>query len=310
MATTVSFGAQEDYCERVFAELGECYHLWTPENFEIIFTDEEDFKFGMSILGIAVKLSPEVRVLTFEIMSNHLHLTCAGPLDRILVLFGTVKDLLKRYVRNRGRTVNWDGFVASTRLLETLADVRNVIIYDNRNGYLVSNRYTPYTYPWGANRYYFNPDACRLARENAEPMHIREIRATSHVRFADGAKGLMKFDGYALPLSFCAIETGERLFRDAQHYFNKISRNIESNAAIAKEIGESIYYTDDDLFDAVSKICRKKYGDPMPSRLKPDAKIEMAKTMRFEYNASVKQIQRMLKLDSGITAALFQTPSH
>jgi len=310
MVTNFGFAEKENYCEKVFSDLGECYHLWTPENFEIIFTDENDFKLGMSILGIAAKLFPDIKILTFEIMSNHLHLVCAGALDRILALFETIKNLLKKFVQNEGRTINWEGFYACTRLMETLADIRNVIVYDNRNGYVVSNRYTPFTYPWGANRYYFNPDACRLARDKAELMHIREIRATSHVRYADNIKGLMKFDDYALPLSFCAIDTGELLFRDAMHYFNRISRNIESNVAIAKEIGESVHYTDDELFDAVSKICLKKYGEPMPSRLIPGAKIEMAKTMHFEYNASVKQIQRMLKLDSGTMSALFQTTNH
>jgi len=303
---TSTFREKENYCERAFFELGECYHIWTSENFEIIFTDDDDFKIGMDIIGITSKLFPEVRILTFEIMSNHLHLTCAGVLDRILALFETVKDLLKRFAKAKGRTINWDGFVASTRYLDTLADVRNVIVYDNRNGYVVSNRYTPFTYPWGANRYYFNPDACRLAKSFAQTMHIREIRSTSHVRYADSIKGLLKFDGYALPLSFCEIENGERLFRDAPHYFSKISRNIESNVAIAKEIGESIHYTDDELFNAASSLCRKKYGEPIPSRLNADAKIEMAKIMRFEYNASAKQIQRMLKLDSIILTALFQ----
>jgi len=303
---TAGFVEKENCCERAFIGCGECYHLWTSENFEIIFTDEDDYKIGMNIIGIASKLFPEVRLLTFEIMSNHLHLTCSGSLDKILALFETIKDLLKRFAKVKGRIINWDGFVAGTRLLETLSDIRNVIVYDNRNGYVVSNQYTPFTYPWGANRYYFNPDACRLAEIGARPMHIREIRAISHVRYADSVKGLMKFDGYALPLSFCDIEIGEQLFRDAPHYFNKIAKNIESSAAIAKEIGESIHYTDDELFDAVSKICSRKYADPVPSRLKPEAKIEVAKTMRFEYNASVKQIQRMLKLDSGIISALFQ----
>jgi len=306
MAMTSGFREKEIFCERLFAEFGECYHLWTSENFEIIFIDEDDFKMGVNILGIASKLFLEVKILTFEIMSNHLHLTCVGVLDRILALFETIKDLLKRNAKAKGRIINWDGFIASTRLLETLTDVRNVIVYDNRNGFVVGNQYTPFTYPWGANRYYFNPDSCRLARSYAEIMHIREIRAISHVRYADGIKGLLKFDGYALPLSFCAIEAGERLFRDATHYFSKISRNIESDVAIAKEIGESIHYTDDELFGAVSRICRNKYGDPIPSRLNPEAKIDVAKTMRFEYNASVKQIQRMLKLDSEILAALFK----
>lgn len=294
------FGAKESLCEKVFTEIGECYHLWTPENFEIIFTSEEDFKQGMSIVGISAKLFPDVSILTYELMSNHFHFTCAGSLGRILQMFDTVKKMLRKFADTRGRTIDWNGFVARTRLLESLADVRNVIIYVNRNGYVVSDRHTPYTYPWGANRYYFNPDACKLARENSEMMHIRELRSVSHGRYADGVKGLFKDDGCALPLSFCDVEKGEMLFRDAVHYFRMTTKNVELNAAIAKEIGENMYYIDDELFEIISKKCRLKYGEAIPSRLNPMEKTEVARMMRYEYNASSKQIMRILKLSPEI----------
>ena len=311
--TTSDFAAKESYCERAFREVGECHHLWTPENFEIIFTCDDDFKAGMGIIGIAAKLFEDVRILTYEIMSNHLHITAAGRLQRILELFEYIKEMLKRYCKTQDRTIAWDKFQAGHRLIETLEDIRNVIVYNNRNGYVVRNAYTPFTYPWGANRYYFNPDGCRLAAEHAEPVHIREIRLISHARFADGVKGLMKFEGYALPTTFCDIDAGERLFRYPAHYFSKISRSIEADAKIAKEIGESVFYTDDDLYGAVCRIAAEKFSKlvgggnqrPSPAVLPAQAKIELARTMRFEYNASDKQIQRMLKLDPQIISSLF-----
>ena len=331
MATS-EFAVKENFCEREFFELGECYHLWTPENFEIIFTCGEDFKVGMSIVGIVAKLFPDIRVLTFEIMSNHLHLTAAGRLQRILEMFGSIREMLRRYFKSKERAIAWDKFQAGTRLLETIEDVRNVIVYNNRNGYVVRHAYTPFTYPWGANRYYFNPDARKLAAEHSETMHIRELRRISHSRFADGIKNLMKYEGHALPTSFCDIKTGEALFRDPAHYFSKISRSIEADAKIAKEIGESVFYTDDDLYSAVCRMAAEKFskltgasgGTDMehghgagpggigtengrqisPTQLPAQAKLEIAKTMRFDYNASDKQIQRMLKLDPQIISSL------
>ena len=317
----IDFSTKEHFCESAFRELGECFHLWTPENFEIIFTCEEDFKAGMSIMGICAKLFPDVTILTFELMSNHLHITAAGKLARLLAMFETIKEMLKRMFKSKGRTIDWEKFVAGYRRLETLTDARNVIVYNNRNGYAVRPDCTPFTYPWGANRYYFNPDACKLATNCSSPVHIREIRIISHARFADGVKGLLKYEGYVLPLSFCDIRAGERLFRDPAHYFSKISRSIEADAKIAKEIGESIFYTDDDLYSAVCRICREGYSTKFseasgqnakqfrsgitPAQLPAQAKLEVARTMRFEYNASDKQIQRILKLDQQTVTSLF-----
>lgn len=299
-----SFHEEERICELVFESIGECYHLWTPENFEIIFTSDSDFKIGMDITAVSAKLFPDIRILTYELMANHLHMILAGPESRICSLFKTMKRFLTRYFQANGRSIDWSGFTPGLRRINSLEDLRNVIIYDNRNGYVISPRHTPFSYPWGANRYYFNPDACRLSMIKAKKMTLRERQSSTRSRSADNVSDIMYFDGYALPLSFCDIETGQKLFRNASHYFNKVSRSIETDKSIAKEIGENIYYTDNDLFALISKTCRERYGIPNPGQIPSEAKVEIAKMMRFEYNASVKQIQRILKLGSSAIIAL------
>lgn len=294
---------KEQLCAQAFAELGECYHLWTPEDFELIFTNEDEFKMGMGIVGIAAKLYPDVIIITFELMSNHLHITASGLRASVLAMFGMIKIMLRKMVKSAGRNVDWDKFEAKTRNLNNLEDIRNVIVYDNRNGYVVSPDHSPYSYPWGANKYFFNHDACRLAKSNAVAMTYSYRRQVAHSHIANKMVGLLCFDGYALPLSFCNIALGERMFRDASHYFYKISRSIEQSKDIAKEIGESIFYTDNELYASIASICQKTYGEKVPSRLNSQDKIALAKTMRFEYNASVKQIHRMLKIDIKVVCA-------
>lgn len=88
----------------------------------------------------------QVRILTFELMSNHMHGAIVGERIVILSFFDSVKKYLSRHFRKVGRTIDWSGFNARTRELLSLEDVRNVIIYNNRNGYVVSKNYTPFTY--------------------------------------------------------------------------------------------------------------------------------------------------------------------
>lgn len=299
-----SFYEEERVCDLVFESIGECYHLWTPENFEIIFTCESDFQIGMNIMAVSAKLYPDIRILTFELMANHLHMVAAGQESRIRSLFTTIKRFLTRYFHASGRSIDWSGFTPGLRRISSLEDLRNVIIYDNRNGYVISTHHTPFSYPWGANRYYFNADARRLAMSQSRKMALRERQSSTRSRSADNITDILCFDGYALPLSFCDIETGQKLFRNESHYFSKVSRSIETDKSIAKEIGESIYYTDNDMFTLVSKTCRERYGIPSPGQIPSEAKVEIAKMMRFEYNASVKQIQRMLKLGPAAVQAL------
>ncbi len=78
------------------------YHLWTPDNHQILFTCEADFKMAMNIIALS-------------------------------------------------------GFECRLRVLETAVDVRNVLSYNNRNGFLVSPDETPFSYRWGAGRWTDTP---------------------------------------------------------------------------------------------------------------------------------------------------------
>ncbi len=294
-----SFYERETVCSLVFSELGECWHLSSSENFEIIFCSDDDFKAGMGIVAVCARMFPEVHIFTFALMSNHLHFTAAASKDRLLLFIDAVKQMLFRYFRAQGRPINIDAMTFCIQSLDSLERVRNVIAYDNRNGYLVSPDHTPFSYPWGANKYYFNPDAKRLALTKPKKMTFEEIRALAHTHKADSLPEILCFDGCALPLNYCDIATGERLFRDPSHYFYLISRNIENNKQIAREIGEGIFYTDNELFSAISRIAKEKFGCVSINEASPMAKIELAKIMRYDYNAPTKQIMRFLKLSQG-----------
>ena len=298
------FHAKENSCELVFLQLGDCYHLWTPENHEIIFTNDADFRFGMNAIGISARLFPEVRILTFELMSNHIHIAAAARKDRLLLLFDSFTALILKWLKSEGRHISLKSFQPGLRQLTSLDELRNVIVYDNRNGYVISQHHTPFTYPWGANRYYYSPDTCQLAMLLSKKLSLRERRRISHSRIADNAEGLLLFEDCAMPLSFCDISTGESLFRNATQYFSKISKSIESSREIAKEIGESVWYTDDELYSIVRKISQEQYNIHSPSQLPSPAKIDLAKTLRYDYNASQKQILRMLKVDKVILQSL------
>ena len=207
-----NFYERESQCEAVFARLGTVVHLWTNENFEIIFTCNDDFKAGMNIVGLCAGLFPGLTILTFELMSNHIHFTLCGTEEDVISFFNVLKKHLSKYFRKERRAINWDNFLEKHRVLHSLNDARNVIVYNNRNGYLVNDNHTPFTYPWGANRFYFNQELRCLALSNAKdlPFQTRRVCFCSHA--ADRISKIPSFDGYALPTSFCKIEEGERLF--------------------------------------------------------------------------------------------------
>lgn len=302
-----TFAQEESSCELVFRKLGTCWHLYTPENYPVIMTDSMDFRAGMTLLAICAFHFPSIRILTFQWMSNHLHVTLAGPEGDIIRLFAMLKKYLGNYLKAKGRAGSLDGWDSKLRRIKDLNDLRNVIAYNNRNGFLVNTDYTPFSYLWGANRCFFNPDAKARFRECRDTIPCTTIRETFRTHKFDGFAGKPFMDSIIPPQAFCDIVSAEALFRNARHYFSLISRNMEGMKSVAEEIGESLYYTDDDLYSILVGIARDQYGGAKPNLLPTQAKIELARKMHYDYNAGVKQIARMLKIDPAVLSGILPT---
>ena len=300
-----SFSEKENACELLYENLGPCYHLYTPENYEVIFVSEDDFKAGMTIMALCALISPDIRILTFQLMSNHIHSTAAGSEEACVAFFKSFRRRLQLYLKGKGRSLDLAAWDVSLRRTGSLKDLRTIIVYTNRNGFLVNPDETPFSYRWGANRLFFNPDSFALHSRSRERLTVTHIRKTIHSGDYDRMAGLPMVDGYVSPLSFCDVRTAMGLSRDAHHYYHMASRDLESQQMLAKELGESIYYTDNELYTAVVRYVGNKYGSLIPATLPKDAKLETARWMHYEYNAGNKQVSRILRLDRSVVDSMF-----
>jgi len=296
----------EQRCINVFLKKGPFRHLCTPGKLtEIICENEDDYRFCVSMIAIAAVVA-NVRIITFEIMSNHIHVVLSGTDDDCHRFFDYFKDKLKRYFTKTGRYKNLDGFEPTLIPVDSLDSLRNEIVYTSRNAYMATGAYTPFSYPWGGGNLFFNTFAEKVPAKKYKTLTYREKRAVCH-----GA-GLELPDNYEvddkgmlLPRSFCDYKFGESLFHDARHYFNMVSKNFEAYSEVARRLGDSIVLTDDELFAAVVQISKAKYGETRPTMLPVKDKIDVARQIRRDYNASEGQIQRMLRLNRSDVSQLF-----
>lgn len=302
-----NFSDTEFDCNVVFDNSGPFWHIYTPEDNPIIFSNSSEFMEGMNIVGICAKLCTQVSILTFELMSNHMHYTVAGAEDDVNSFYSVLKHCITNWLEGKGRISNTNNWTSPPRRIKDLNDLRNVIAYNNRNGFLVSPEHTPFSYPWGANRYFFNPEAkLRFSRSSEKSfMSMRARRQLIHSHIVDCVTGPVLMDGYACPLDFCDVAAAEKLFRNASHYLSLITRNVESQKAIAAEIGERVFYNDDELFKVVCSLTKKVSSQSSPAVLSKEEKLSIANTLHHDYNASNKQISRMLRLDISIVNSIY-----
>ena len=201
-----SFFEKEDRCRRVFEwtirKFGGVWHLCTPgEKQPLIFKRPEDYAFAMTLVAMCAFDCPNVQVITFEIMSNHVHFVLCGSQSDVMAFF---------------------------------------------NNFVVDPGHTPFSYPYGANSCYFMPMIRERKHVLFGELTLREKRNLIHAREPSYPKDYIITDGYFSPVNYCRFDIGEAIFRDARHYFFLLGKNVESYRDIAKEIGDSIYYTDDD----------------------------------------------------------------
>src|SRR5574344_253862 len=301
-----TYGEKEAECEYRFNEAGVMWYMCTPGHLsEILFTCKEEFICGINLLAVSADKSPNIKLFNFEMMSNHLHWLMSGSKEDCKDMFSLYKDKLARYFGSIGKKANLSTFQPNLISVPDYNAFRNTSVYINRNGYLVNSAYTPYTYPWGTGRYFFQSPLEPDPSVPFSSLTLRERRKLSHLKDAVLSEKITVSGELINPLSYCHIKEAEEFFRDAHHYFSLISKNYEAFSDIAKTLGDSIFISDDEMYSAISLICTKKYNINRPSLIPSAAKIEIAKTMHFEYNASNKQIQRILRLDPQAVETLF-----
>lgn len=301
-----SFYSLEQNCEHDFIINEPFWHLYTDGNqASIIFTSEADFIVGMNLMAVSTIRYPSIKVYTFTLMNNHVHLIISGDGNHCIEFFEYFRNRLQRYFARNGRCMNLSRFKGSIIRITDLKMLRNEIAYVNRNGYSAHTKYTPFSYPWSAGGAYFNPIAKELPKEPLCRFPLKTRREICKSRDADLPEHIMVYKGIILPSCYCHISEGENFFRSASHYFYNISKNYDAYSAIADRLHESVFITDEEMYSVVAMLSIKHHNIKQPSLLSAKEKIEMARIMHRNYNASNRQIRNILKLGKEIVEELF-----
>jgi len=238
-------------------------------------------------------------------MGNHVHLILAGQREECIKAFDLFAARLRQAFPKRQRVIDWNKFKMDILPIGSLQALRNEIIYANRNAFVANPSYTPDSYPWGGGCAYFCPWMKHLTTTPLGELPILTQRALLHTKKIAPFKDLKVIDSIPFIPSFCDIKLGESMYRDARSYFNSLTRNAEAFSQIASRLKDTIFLTDEELYSAICSYINKEYSVKTPAQLSGQQKIDTARHMHFNYNASNQQLRRMLRLDMSILEELF-----
>ena len=306
--SALSFTEKERICNEAFVNNGPYWHIYTNGTImQNIFCSKEDYNCGMWQLAIAKCIAKGVKLLTFELMSNHVHLVAAGTKDDCEKFFKLFASRIKHIFTRLGKVIDWSRFQYEILPIDSLTALRNEIIYTNRNAYVANANYTPLSYLWGGGCAYFNPFLEYLQIKAFSQLPIQKQRQILHSRDTSAFARLYIWEDSVFIPSFCDISLGESMFQDARKYFNSLTRNAEAFSQIASRIKDTMFLTDDELYAVTTAYIDKEYKTTQIKLLSPQQKIDTSKHLHFKYNATNSQIRRILKIDISILEEMFPT---
>ena len=186
--------------------------------------------------------------------------------------------------------------------------LRNEIIYVNRNAYVANHRYTPFSYPWGGGWAYFNPVINLLPVISVKEAGCTKARRLTNCRDVAAIAELQFVGNVPFIPSFCRIDLGQNMFQDARSYFHALSRNAEAYSQIASRLKDTVFLTDDEMFVVAARCASEMFSAKLNS-LTPDQKVQLARKLHFDYNASNQLLRRVLKLELSILDEMFPSPT-
>ena len=130
---------KEAFCENSFLSSGPYWHLYTSgKQTKLVFRNDEDYAFGMNAIAQTSLEYSSVQILSFAIMSNHLHIVAGGLESDLVAWFKYFRKKLARGLSSDLDNGNHlpDDFQEEHKGLTDLNSLRNAIAYVNRNGYV------------------------------------------------------------------------------------------------------------------------------------------------------------------------------
>lgn len=269
-----------------------------------IFHSREDFVTAMNDVAICV-LRYDVVILCFCLMSNHFHFVLKGSYQECYAFMNEFKRICAIRMRDRCGEVNGLKDVdLRFDLLDSQEYLENAIAYVLRNPLAARIIMMPYFYEWSSALAYFRGkgELQGIPLNSLSIRKRREILRTRHDVVPD--KYVLCNGGFVHPASYIASEEVESIFRHPSRLMMALAKKVENEFEVASGAANQIVMLDPELKTHILELIRNEFGVDSLSQLSADDRLRLCLLVRRNFNASVKQISRVLRLSQSLVASV------
>lgn len=287
------------------------YYLVTTDHLEaaLWFREDGDFVVGMNHVAVQAALQPEVLVLAFILMSNHVH----------FVLYATEKEAraFVEAIKRRYSQYLYRKYGIRELLRRNHVDVREIKVDTDEEALERAIAYVqmncvearicahPSQYLWGTGNVFFSPKSGSMSGKPISSLSARARARLLHSECPEIPDSWLVSDaGYILPESYVKVDLAERLYRTPSrlNYFY----NTSSKARKRPETGEENLpaFKDQTILNAMPDLCRSMFRKDTFAELSELDQKEMLRQLRFRFSANVNQLARVCGLSYAEAARL------
>jgi len=269
-----------------------------------IFLTREDFVTAMNDIALC-SLRYDVKILCFCLMCNHFHFVLRGSYKECYAFMNEFKRICA--IRMRDRTGEVSGLKdvdLHFDLLDTQEYLENAIAYVLRNPLAARIIMMPYFYEWSSISAYFR--GCSqlhgLPLNTLSVRKRREVLRTRHDVVPDHF--MLSPQGFIHPACYIAVDEVEKIFRHPSRLMMLLAKKVENEFEVASGAAQQIKMTEAELKTQVLELVRNEFGVNSLTQLSADDRLRLCLLMRRNFNSSVKQIARILRLSQSVVASV------
>ena len=281
----------------------ELYQTWGKGNYHFItdgwkegmlFHTLGQYAYGMILIGL-LTLKFGIRILSFSLMSNHIHIVLEGTGRACVEAFNYLRLKISRRLVQDGYPPVPDDYWFKLVPIESDQQLRREIIYVDRNAF-EWQICIPSGYPWGSAYLQYSRIGKMIAGIRAGDLSKRKLEELTGSRISIPSHWEFHPTYGLLPSSFVDYSAFYRLFPSAKDYQSSLVKDYETYVTVAKALDEVPTFSEEEATDILRNILHDQYKGRRLKELGNNEKGQIVGILAKTYLMPTTQIARVLKM--------------
>ena len=274
---------------------------------DILFSSRAQFIAGMNRVGLCRLSIPNVVIIAFVLMDNHVHFILHGTYEDCKRFVDRYQRLTELYLRHHaqsetGKDWEWGCWVIPNR--EMLVEK---ICYVLRNPLAAGMAIHPSCYMWGSGPLMFAGKD--LGKETdfgiygglygtfsfVGELSVYQQRKLFNTKISIPKDWLINQEGLIWPGSYVSYRKAESAFSNIHDFMFNLNTKNEDKINL-EMYGAEVSLHDKDLLQIISDVAGDKFGEADVNMLTLKERLELCRIIRRTHGANTKQLSRLLHI--------------